>query len=170
MYLLITYAPAGRDPSPQTLGTRYCISASSPFRSQCSPRACEIPFSFKWQEGLGFEPHTRALFWTLRPSEPIKAMATRRAILRTIPALPCRATVPRPRLQTFKMTSSTEIPKRRLHATAQHLKPATGTVLSTLQDYPTFHEQIDRPIDTPGQQIRPFESFDVDEPLRSCHK
>jgi malonate-semialdehyde dehydrogenase (acetylating) / methylmalonate-semialdehyde dehydrogenase len=75
-------------------------------------------------------------------------MATRRAILRTIPALSCRATVPRPRLQTFKMTSSTEIPKRRLHATAQHLKPATSTVLSTLQDYPTSHEQIDRPIDT----------------------
>src|SRR5271156_5740132 len=74
-------------------------------------------------------------------------MATRQAILRTIPALSCRAIVPRPRLQTFKMTSS-EISKRRLHATAQHLKPATSTTLSTPQDYPTSHEQIDPPIDT----------------------
>ena len=46
------------------------------------------------------------------------------------------------------MTSSTEIPKRRLHATAQHLKPATSTAVSTPEDYPTSHKQIDRPINT----------------------
>jgi malonate-semialdehyde dehydrogenase (acetylating) / methylmalonate-semialdehyde dehydrogenase len=75
-------------------------------------------------------------------------MAACQAILRTIPALSCRAIVPRPRLQTFKMTSSTEIPKRRLQAVAKHLKPATSTAVSTPQDYPTSHEQIDHPIDT----------------------
>ena len=38
--------------------------------------------------------------------------------------------------------------KRRLHATAQQLAPATSTAASTPQDYPTSHDQIASPVDT----------------------
>lgn len=41
-----------------------------------------------------------------------------------------------------------EVAKRRLHATAGQLRPATATATSTATSYPTSHEQIAEPINT----------------------
>jgi malonate-semialdehyde dehydrogenase (acetylating)/methylmalonate-semialdehyde dehydrogenase len=45
-------------------------------------------------------------------------------------------------------TSASIIASRRLHATAQHLKPATTTAASTADSFPNSHEPISAPIDT----------------------
>ncbi|GME51267.1 putative methylmalonate-semialdehyde dehydrogenase protein [Neofusicoccum parvum] len=44
--------------------------------------------------------------------------------------------------------SVSRVATRRLHATAQHLKPATTTAASTVDSYPTTHEPIAEPLDT----------------------
>jgi malonate-semialdehyde dehydrogenase (acetylating)/methylmalonate-semialdehyde dehydrogenase len=44
--------------------------------------------------------------------------------------------------------SRNKIATRRLHATAQQLKPATTTATSTAETYPTTHEPIQTPADT----------------------
>src|SRR5207248_2747382 len=75
-------------------------------------------------------------------------MATRRALFRTVPALYVRTALPRPKLQAFKMAPSTDIARRRLHATATHLQTATTTVASGVVEYPTSHQQIAEPTDT----------------------
>ena len=75
-------------------------------------------------------------------------MAARRALLRNVPALCSRTALPRPRLQTLKMAPSTNIARRRLHATTNHLQPATTSAASSVAEYPTSHEQIAEPIDT----------------------
>lgn len=41
-----------------------------------------------------------------------------------------------------------EVPRRRLHATTQHLQAATTSAASSVSEYPTSHEQISEPIDT----------------------
>jgi malonate-semialdehyde dehydrogenase (acetylating)/methylmalonate-semialdehyde dehydrogenase len=47
------------------------------------------------------------------------------------------------------MVASNQVAKRRLHATAQHFASAgTQTAESTVEDYPTTHEQISNPADT----------------------
>ncbi len=72
----------------------------------------------------------------------------RRALSRTIPAVAARST---PRSSVFRMPSSVEhskIAARRLHATAQHLKPAAALAF-TAENYPTSHEKIQDVQDTP---------------------
>lgn len=72
----------------------------------------------------------------------------RRAFIRNVPAFAART--PRSQL-TFRMPSSAETSKiaaRRLHATAQHLRPATALAY-TAEDYPTSHEKIQNVQDTP---------------------
>ncbi|KAF2498452.1 methylmalonate-semialdehyde dehydrogenase [Lophium mytilinum] len=44
--------------------------------------------------------------------------------------------------------STSKIAARRLHATAQHLRPATSSAASTPESFPTSHEPISAPIDT----------------------
>ncbi|KAF2662757.1 Methylmalonate-semialdehyde dehydrogenase [Lophiostoma macrostomum CBS 122681] len=44
--------------------------------------------------------------------------------------------------------SASKTATRRLHATAQHLRPATTTAASTPDSYPVSHEQIQKPVDT----------------------
>jgi malonate-semialdehyde dehydrogenase (acetylating)/methylmalonate-semialdehyde dehydrogenase len=75
-------------------------------------------------------------------------MAARRALCKTLPSL---SRVAQPRIPFSKMSSPVtrgKIATRRLHATAQQLKPATTTAASATQDYPTTHEQIQTPTDT----------------------
>src|SRR3984885_8595221 len=75
-------------------------------------------------------------------------MAARRALLKNIPALCSRTALPRPRPQTLKMAPSTNIARRRLHATTNQLQAATTSAASSVAEYPTSHEQIAEPIDT----------------------
>ena len=75
-------------------------------------------------------------------------MAACRALLKTVPALCSRTALPRPRLQALKMAPSINIARRRLHATANHLQAATTTAASSVDEYPTSHEQIAKPVDT----------------------
>jgi malonate-semialdehyde dehydrogenase (acetylating)/methylmalonate-semialdehyde dehydrogenase len=44
--------------------------------------------------------------------------------------------------------SASKTATRRLHATAQHLRPATTTAASTPDSYPVSHDQIQSPVDT----------------------
>lgn len=46
------------------------------------------------------------------------------------------------------MSPQEQLATRRLHVTAGQLAPATSTATSTVEDYPTTHEQIKQPIDT----------------------
>lgn len=75
-------------------------------------------------------------------------MAARRSLSRSIPALTQR--LPRASRPAFSIHSSrassysAASAVRRLHATAQQLRPAT----STAEAYPTSHEQIQQPADT----------------------
>jgi malonate-semialdehyde dehydrogenase (acetylating)/methylmalonate-semialdehyde dehydrogenase len=46
-------------------------------------------------------------------------------------------------------SNTAKIAARRLHATAQHLKPTTTGLTSTTQSYPTTHEKIQNVQDTP---------------------
>ncbi|KAF2132900.1 Methylmalonate-semialdehyde dehydrogenase [Dothidotthia symphoricarpi CBS 119687] len=74
-------------------------------------------------------------------------MAARRALAR-IPALSARSSLPRAAPLCTRMSSPASLNKiaaRRLHATAQHLKPAAAAA----QSYPTSHEPIQSPEDTP---------------------
>ncbi|RDW94200.1 CoA-acylating methylmalonate-semialdehyde dehydrogenase [Aspergillus mulundensis] len=101
-------------------------------------------------------------------------MAARRSLTRSIPAL--RAASPRTTvagisparaaaasasrsLSTSSLSSSRSLAsqtpsvgsmaaRRRLHATAQQLAPATTSAASTATEYPTSHEAITNPIDT----------------------
>jgi malonate-semialdehyde dehydrogenase (acetylating)/methylmalonate-semialdehyde dehydrogenase len=72
----------------------------------------------------------------------------RRAFTRALPAAAVRT--PRSAI-AFRMPSSAQnskIATRRLHATAQHLKPATAPAF-TADNYPTTHEKIQNVQDTP---------------------
>ena len=72
----------------------------------------------------------------------------RRAFTRALPAAAVRT--PRSAI-AFRMPSSAQnskIATRRLHATAQHLKPATAPAF-TANNYPTTHEKIQNVQDTP---------------------
>lgn len=74
-------------------------------------------------------------------------MASRRAIAR-IPTLAARASLPRAAPLCTRMSSpvnSSKVAVRRLHATAQHLKPASA---AAVESYPMSHEQIQSPKDT----------------------
>ncbi|KAF8856997.1 methylmalonate-semialdehyde dehydrogenase-like protein [Acephala macrosclerotiorum] len=72
-------------------------------------------------------------------------MEMRRALTRSISA----ATVRTPRsTPTFRMSNSNSTAVRRLHATAQHLKPATALAFDA-KNYPTTHEKIQDVQDTP---------------------
>ncbi|KAL6711842.1 aldehyde dehydrogenase (NADP(+)) ald6 [Coniothyrium glycines] len=73
-------------------------------------------------------------------------MAARRAIAR-LPTLTARSSFARAVPRCIRMSSpgsQSKVATRRLHATAQHLKPATATA----QAYPTTHEPIQSPTDT----------------------
>jgi malonate-semialdehyde dehydrogenase (acetylating)/methylmalonate-semialdehyde dehydrogenase len=72
----------------------------------------------------------------------------RRAFTRALPAAAVRT--PRSAI-AFRMPSSAQnskIATRRLHATAQHLKPAAAPAF-TADNYPTTHEKIQNVQDTP---------------------
>ena len=76
-------------------------------------------------------------------------MASRRAIAR-IPALAARSSLHRAAPLCTRMSSpvsANKVAARRLHATAQHLKPAG---VAAAEGYPTTHEQIKSPEDTPN--------------------
>ncbi|KAF2146918.1 uncharacterized protein K452DRAFT_218585 [Aplosporella prunicola CBS 121167] len=81
-------------------------------------------------------------------------MAARRVLSRNIPTLASRTSFPRAaaisaRTMSLPKPTPNRIATRRLHATAQHLKPAaTTTAASTADSYPTTHEQIPEPQDT----------------------
>lgn len=80
-------------------------------------------------------------------------MATRRVMLRTLQSLSPRAAAPRSAFVASRMpqsANSSKIATRRLHATASQLRPATTTAAASPQDYPTTHEQIQKPLDTQG--------------------
>ncbi|RQM06932.1 hypothetical protein DH86_00000070, partial [Scytalidium sp. 3C] len=73
----------------------------------------------------------------------------RRALSKGVPAAvqPRRAAIP-----TFRMASPSEasrVATRRLHATAQHLKPAAASLAYAPDAYPTTHEKIQTVQDTP---------------------
>jgi malonate-semialdehyde dehydrogenase (acetylating)/methylmalonate-semialdehyde dehydrogenase len=72
-----------------------------------------------------------------------------RILARRLPAT--SAAIPRS-AASFRMSptsSPSKIAARRLHATAQHLKPATAAVPYTADTYPTTHEKIENVKDTP---------------------
>lgn len=76
-------------------------------------------------------------------------MASRRAIAR-IPALAARSSLHRAAPLCTRMStpvSANKVAARRLHATAQHLKPAG---VAAAENYPMSHEQIKTPEDTPN--------------------
>ena len=78
-------------------------------------------------------------------------MDPRRAVARIFLALTTRAAITPRAVKPFKMVSRTDasrIAARRLHATSKQLQAATTTAATSLQDYPTTHEQISQPIDT----------------------
>ncbi|KAI8940156.1 hypothetical protein NX059_003867 [Plenodomus lindquistii] len=75
-------------------------------------------------------------------------MAARRAIAR-LPSLTARASLPRAAPLCSRMSSpvsQSKVAARRLHATAQHLKPASATA----ESYPMNHEPIQSPSNTPN--------------------
>ncbi|OMP87514.1 Methylmalonate-semialdehyde dehydrogenase [acylating], mitochondrial [Diplodia seriata] len=83
-------------------------------------------------------------------------MAARRLLARNFPALTSRTTVG-PRVASFStrtMASAkppvSRVATRRLHQTAQHLKPAaaTTTAASTVDSYITTHDAVAEPLDT----------------------
>lgn len=72
----------------------------------------------------------------------------RRVLSRSLPAAAVRTPQSAP---TFRMSSpaqNSKIAARRLHATAQHLKPAAALAFNT-ENYPTTHEKIQDVQDTP---------------------
>lgn len=75
----------------------------------------------------------------------------RRSIARGVPALASRTrpvlTSRLPALTSTTMPASS--PARRLHATARHLQPAAATLKTDKSTYPTSHEKIATPEDTP---------------------
>lgn len=75
-------------------------------------------------------------------------MAARRAVSRrSLQSLSLRPSVARPASLAYRMpqsANSSKIAVRRLHATCSQLKPAAAT-----STYPTTHEQIQQPLDTP---------------------
>ncbi len=77
-------------------------------------------------------------------------MIVRRAIARIPPTLTARSPLPRTTPFCTRMSSpvnSNKVAARRLHATAQHLKPAASAVA---ESYPMNHERIQSPADTPN--------------------
>jgi malonate-semialdehyde dehydrogenase (acetylating) / methylmalonate-semialdehyde dehydrogenase len=73
----------------------------------------------------------------------------RRILTRSIPAAATRTPRSAP---AFRMPSSPEnsrIATRRLHATAQQLKPVAATAPFPAENYPTTHEKIQHVKDTP---------------------
>lgn len=77
----------------------------------------------------------------------------RRAIAstRALPAITATATNVRTSMTTLKMPSAAQASKvaiRRLHATAQHLRPAVA-LASTAESYPSSHEKVQQVTDTP---------------------
>lgn len=75
-------------------------------------------------------------------------MAARRAITR-LPTLTARASLPRAAPLCTRMSSpvnQSKVAARRLHATARHLQPANAAT----ESYPTNHEPIQSPADTPN--------------------
>lgn len=70
----------------------------------------------------------------------------RRILARSIPATAARTS--RPALRMPSNPNPSQIAARRLHQTAQHLKPATALAF-TAQNYPTTHEKIQDVQDTP---------------------
>lgn len=79
-------------------------------------------------------------------------MAARRVLSRNIAFLATRTSTPRIASLSSRMPSSkvntSKIATRRLHATVQHLKPATTSAASTADSFPTSHEPISAPVDT----------------------
>ncbi|OJD35142.1 methylmalonate-semialdehyde dehydrogenase [Diplodia corticola] len=84
-------------------------------------------------------------------------MAARRLLARNIPAITSRTAAPRAArfstraMASAKPTASGGIATRRLHQTAQHLKPAaaaTTTAASTVDSYITTHDAVAEPLDT----------------------
>ncbi|KAK3044710.1 hypothetical protein LTS18_000560, partial [Coniosporium uncinatum] len=75
-------------------------------------------------------------------------MAARRMLSRNIATLTCRSSTPRTAALAARMPSSpastSRIASRRLHATTQHLAPASAVA----ESYPMNHEKIDSPADT----------------------
>ena len=69
-----------------------------------------------------------------------------RAFTRAIPAAAVRS--PRPALPFTMSSNISKTATRRLHATAQHLKPAAALAFNA-ENYPTSHEQIKNVQDTP---------------------
>lgn len=74
-------------------------------------------------------------------------MAARRVLSRNLATLATRTSAPRIAPLASRMSSPASVSKvarRRLHATAQHLKPAAAVA-----EYPLSHEKIANPQDTP---------------------
>lgn len=72
----------------------------------------------------------------------------RRILTRNIPVAAVRTTRSAPALRMPSAAQNSKIASRRLHATAQHLKPAAG-LASNADSYPTTHEKIQNVEDTP---------------------
>jgi malonate-semialdehyde dehydrogenase (acetylating)/methylmalonate-semialdehyde dehydrogenase len=78
-------------------------------------------------------------------------MAAARRTIRGIATIATRASAPRVTPLCARMSppsSANQQAVRRLHATAQHLKPAAAA--ATTQSYITTHERIEAPADTPN--------------------
>ncbi|KUJ24006.1 Methylmalonate-semialdehyde dehydrogenase [Mollisia scopiformis] len=72
----------------------------------------------------------------------------RRVLSRSIPAAAVRSTRSVPAFRMAPSSEHSKIAARRLHATAQHLKPATALAFDS-KNYPTTHEKIQDVQDTP---------------------
>src|SRR6202043_3457835 len=67
---------------------------------------------------------------------------------RNIPAAAARTPRSAPAFRMSSPTNHSKIAARRLHATAQHLKPAAALAFNA-ENYPTSHEKIQNVQDTP---------------------
>jgi malonate-semialdehyde dehydrogenase (acetylating)/methylmalonate-semialdehyde dehydrogenase len=89
----------------------------------------------------------------------------RRAFTSSARAVPAIARNARP-LSGFKMPShaqNTKVATRRLHATAQHLRPAAALAHSTAESYPTSHEQIQEVKPTPWFIDNEFKTSETEQ-------
>ncbi len=72
----------------------------------------------------------------------------RRALTRTLPAAAARTARSAPAFRMPSAAQNSKIAARRLHATAQHLKPSAALAF-TADNYPTTHDKIANVQDTP---------------------
>lgn len=106
------------------------------------PRTVAIPTAVVWgTTNLNLQSHF--LF------SPQTLETMRRILSRTVTAAALRAPRPAPSFIMPSASQTSKVATRRLHATAQHLKPAAAALAFNADNYPTTHEKIQNVQDTP---------------------